>query len=53
MLWVLDLGKKKRIRGKTCFFFKRLETQQELDALLKADYDAWVQDMKDAGAWEE
>ena len=53
MLWVLDLERKKRIRGKTCFFFKRLETQQELDALLKADYDAWVQYMKDAGAWEE
>lgn len=53
MLWVLDLEKKKRIRGKTCFFFKRLETQQELDALLKADYDDWVRCMKDAGAWEE
>lgn len=51
LLWVLDMGKKQRIRGKTCFYFKRLETQEELDAVLKDDYDAWVQYMKDAGAW--
>ena len=50
-LWVLDLERKKRIRGKTCYYFKRLETQEELDALLQADYEAWVQYMKDAGAW--
>ena len=53
LLWVLDMEKKKRIGGKTCFYFKRLETQEELDALLRADYEAWVQYMKEAGAWEE
>jgi len=52
-LWVLDLQRKMRIRGKTCYYFKRLETQKELDTLLQADHKAWVQYMKDAGAWEE
>ena len=52
LLWVLDLDRKKRIRGKTCYYFKRLETQEELDALLETDYQAWVQYMKDAGAWQ-
>ncbi len=51
VLWVLDMGKKMRIRGRTCFCFKRLETQEELDAMLQADYEAWAQHMKDAGAW--
>jgi hypothetical protein len=51
MLWVLDMDRKRRIRGKTCYHFKRIETQEELDAMLREDYDAWVQYMKDAGAW--
>jgi hypothetical protein len=50
-LWLLDLEKKKRYRGRTCYYFKRIETQEELDALLRADYEEWVQLMKDAGAW--
>jgi len=52
ILWVLDMHRKKRIRGKTCYYFPRLETQEELDAMLRADYEAWVQYMKDAGAWQ-
>ena len=51
-LWVLDLDRKKRVRGKTFYYFKRLETQEELDAMLQSDSEAWVQYMKDAGAWE-
>jgi hypothetical protein len=51
LLWVLDMDRKKRVRGKTCYYFKRIETQQELDAMLQADYEWWVQYMKDAGAW--
>lgn len=51
LLWVLDLDRKKRIRGKTYYYFKRIETQEELDAMLRADYEIWVQYMKDAGAW--
>lgn len=50
-LWVLDLDRKKRIKGKTCYFFKLIETQEELDAMLASDHQAWVQYMKDAGAW--
>ena len=50
-LWVLDLDRRKRIKGKTCYYFKRMETQEELDAMLAADHQAWVQYMKDAGAW--
>jgi hypothetical protein len=52
LLWVLDMDRKKRIRGKTCYYFRLLETQDELDAMLQADYEWWVQYMKDAGAWE-
>lgn len=51
VLWMLDMDLKKRIRGKTCYYFKRIETQEELDAMLRADYEAWVQYMKAAGAW--
>ncbi len=51
VLWVLDMDWKKRIRGQTWYSFKRIETQEELDAMLRADYEAWVQSMKDAGAW--
>jgi hypothetical protein len=52
LLWVLDMDRKKRIQGKTCYYFKLIETHEELDAMLRADYDAWVQYMRDAGAWE-
>lgn len=27
------------------------DCMEELDAMLRADYEAWVQYMKDAGAW--
>ena len=45
------MHKKKRIKGKTCYFFKQIDTQEELDSMLKSDYEEWVQYMKDAGAW--
>lgn len=51
LLWVLDMERKMRFRGKTIFYFRLLENQEDLDAMLKADYEAWVQYMKDAGAW--
>lgn len=51
LLWVLDLHRKKRIKGKTVYYFKQMMTQEELDAVLQSDYEAWVQYMKDAGAW--
>ena len=51
LLWVLDLDRKMEILGKTCYYFKRIETQEELDAMLRSDYETWVQQMKDAGAW--
>jgi hypothetical protein len=51
VLWALDMDRKKRIRGKTCYYFKRIETQEKLDDLLRADYEAWVQYLKDAGVW--
>jgi hypothetical protein len=47
------MDKKKRIKGKTCYWFKRLESQDELDRILDEDLQWWVQYMKDAGAWEE
>lgn len=52
ILWVLDMDRRKRIQGRTCYYFKRIETQEELDGMLKADHETWVQYMKDAGAWE-
>ena len=53
LLWVLDMDRKKRIQGKTCYYYKRIETQEERDAMMRADYEAWVQYMKDSGAWQE
>ncbi len=52
-LWVLDFEKKKRVKGKTCWFFKLIESQAELDALMEQDLEEWKQFMKDNGAWEE
>ena len=45
------MERRKRIKGKTCYYFKRRETQAELDAVLQADFEEWVRYMKDAGAW--
>jgi len=39
----LDFGRRKRIRDKTCYDFKRMETQEELNAVMKADYEKWDQ----------
>jgi hypothetical protein len=53
LLWILDLERKKRIKGKTCYYFKLIKSQEELDAIYQADENWWIQYMKDAGAWEE
>ena len=53
LMWVLDMHQKMRIKGKTCYYFNRIASQDELDTIMQGDYDAWVQYMKDAGAWEE
>ena len=53
LLWVLDFERKRRVRGKTCYYFKRMETQSELDVLLQSDFEEWVRYMKDVGSWEE
>jgi hypothetical protein len=53
ILWLLDMDKKKRIKGKTCYWFKKLESQDELDRILDEDFQWWVKYMKDAGAWEK
>jgi len=50
-LWVLDMHKKSRIKGRTCYHFKLIESQNELDEMLQKDLEEWVQYMKDAGAW--
>lgn len=52
-LWLLDMHKKKRLKGKTVYWFKRMESQKELDEVLSDDLRWWVQYMKDAGAWNE
>jgi len=52
-LWVLDFEKKKRVKGKTCFYFKLIESQEELDSIMEQDLEDWKQFMKDHGAWEE
>ena len=53
ILWLLDMEQKKRIKGKTCYWFKKLESQDELDRILEEDRQWWIKYMKDAGAWEE
>lgn len=52
-LWLLDMDKKKRFKGKTCYWFKKMESQEELDEILRNDLQWWIQYMKDAGAWNE
>lgn len=52
-LWLLDMHKKKRIKGKSYNWFRRIESQKELDRMLSDDLRWWVQYMKDAGAWHE
>jgi len=52
-LWVLDFEKKKRVKGKTCYYFKLIESQEELDSIMERDLEDWKQFMKDHGAWEE
>jgi hypothetical protein len=44
-------GSKEAGSRQDLYYFKRIETQEELDAMLQADYEWWVQYMKDAGAW--
>ena len=53
LLWILDFERKKRIKGKTCYYFKQIKSQAELDAIFQEDQDWWVQYMKDAGEWQE
>ena len=50
---LLDMDKKKRIKGKTCCWFEKLASQDELDRILDEDLRWWIQCMKDAGALEE
>jgi hypothetical protein len=52
-LWILDFEKKKRVKGKTVYWFKKLESQEELDQIFHEDLQWWIQCMKDAGAWNE
>ena len=53
ILWLLDMDQKKRVKGKTCCWFKKLESQGELDGILDEGLQWWIQTMKDAGSWEE
>ena len=53
ILWLIDFDRKKRIKGKTCYWIKKIESQEELDTVLHDDLQWWIQYMKDAGSWEE
>jgi hypothetical protein len=39
-LWLLDMHKKKRIKGKTCHWFRHIESQEELDGMLSLT--SWI-----------
>ena len=52
-LWCLDLERKRRVKGRTCYYFKLIESQEELDEILEQDYRTWVQHMKEIGSWNE
>lgn len=52
-LWCLDFERKRRIKGKTCYYFKLIKSQEELDEILERDFRNWVQYMKEMGAWNE
>ena len=53
LVWFLDLTKKRRIKGKMLYAFKQLNTEEEIQSMLDKDYEAWVEYMKSAGAWDE
>jgi hypothetical protein len=53
ILWLLDMERKKRIKGKTCYWFQKLDSQEELDRILNEGLQWWIQYMKDAGAWQD
>jgi len=52
-LWLLDMHKKKRVKGKTLYYFRKIASQEELDRIIRDDLDEWVRYMKSSGAWNE
>jgi hypothetical protein len=50
-VWVLDLQRKHRINGRTCYYSKQFRSQEELDGMLEIEYQDWVREMKDEGLW--
>ena len=52
-VWILDFEAKRRIKGRMCFDCRQLQTQEDFDKMMSEEYEDWVQQMKDAGAWDE
>ena len=51
--WLLDLNKRKRIKGKSYVWFSEFKSQEEIDGLMKEDYLKWIEYAKSIGAYEE
>jgi len=47
--WLLDLTRKKRIKGRTCFAFRSLADDAELEALIQHDHEQWLAQFDDDG----
>ena len=45
--WLLDLTKKKRIKGRTCYIYRQLANDAELEALIQKDHQEWLEQFPD------
>lgn len=47
--WLLDLTRKQRIMGRTCFALRTLADDAELEALIQRDHELWLAQFYDEG----
>lgn len=40
--WLLDLGSKMRVKGRTCYAFQQLEDDSELEQMIQLDHQRWL-----------
>jgi hypothetical protein len=46
-MWLLDLTKKRRFRGRTIYHFQPLSDDDELQALIQQDHQLWLDSFPD------
>ena len=46
-IWLLDLTKKRRIKGRTIYHYRELADDDELKALIQQDHQTWLDSFPD------